>query len=398
MLTLDPHCGLEEVFKAMATLGSLLVTLSGFILLVIILLDILTTTFHPSTQGWLTERLNRAVCMTVITCSNALPARRRSALLSWTLPISMSSLLLFWLLLILAGFALVYAPGMSDPRAFKGAGRLGWSDALYLSGQCITSIGFGDVVPLDGLYRAVSVGEGMIGLLVVGVIIAYALQVFPVLPGLRVLAATLNEETEGEPTALPMVRRYLATDSAETLAARCRELATDLRNVTEAHSMHPVLFYAHPKRPELSFLRVLIVSQQLILVLRSGLVRADYRILVRDPRVVGLEETFIEVLRRLGASMHLRVVDTFATDGNPELDAAFDTLVGTLRQVGLRSEAPPTPRERREYVRFRLVTDRYIRAYWANTAYSQDELWGSYPPLRGATAPMLDEPGEDDLS
>ena len=66
----------------------------------------------------------------------------------------------------------------------------------------------------------------MIGLLVAGVIIACALEVFPVLPGLRVLAATLNDETEGQPTALPMVHRYLATDSADPLAARCRELAT----------------------------------------------------------------------------------------------------------------------------------------------------------------------------
>jgi hypothetical protein len=214
-----------------------------------------------------------------------------------------AGLLILWLLAFLTGFALLYAPSMSRPGAFSSSvGKLNWPDAFYISGMCLTSIGFGDVVPREGLLRAMAVSEGMCGLLVVGVTITYVIGVLPSLPLVRVLATTLNEETDGQVNAVPMVHRYLAVDSIEAMLQRCRELATQLIVLAEAHSSHPVLFYAHPKRVEQSFLRILVVTQQLVLLLRYGLRQADFPALVRDPRVVGLEESFIAAIRQIAAS------------------------------------------------------------------------------------------------
>jgi hypothetical protein len=373
--------------------------IAGCLLLLVTLLDILTTAFHPTAQSALTARFNRAVWFLFERFSHLLPSRGRHFVLSWTMPATVAGLLLFWLLALLSAFALIYLPDISSPGSFSTtAGHLSWGDAFYFSGLCLTSIGFGEIVPRDAIFRTAAIAEGMAGLLVVGVAITYALAVFPVLPMMRVLASTLNEETDGRANAVPMVRRYLAANSAEALTARCRELATELRLLSEAHTTHPVLFYVHPKRAETSFLRVLIVIQQLVLLLRYGVRRADFATLVRDPRVVGLEESLIAVLRRLGGSLHLQVqaVAEIEAEEQRRLGDAFEDLVTVLRKARLRDEQPPSQAEKNAYIRFRLVTDPYILAYWANTGYTRDELWGDYPPLLGTNAPTFDEDPLDD--
>ncbi len=277
----------------------------GCVVVAVALLDVVVTALHPAAESQLSARFHRALWFAVRYAARPLPVRARRALLGWTLPLSVAGLVLSWLLALLVGFALLYAPGLVTPRAFAHAVGAGpaptlWGDALYFSGVCLTSIGFGDIVPRAGLVRAAAVAEGLAGLLVVGVAITYVLAVFPVLPQARVLARTLNEEADGQVDALPLVRRYLAVGAMEPLAQRCRELATQLMTLTEAHTTHPILFYAHPARAELSFLRVLIVAQRLVAALRYGLRAQEHAGLVADPRVVGLEESLIAVLRTLG--------------------------------------------------------------------------------------------------
>jgi hypothetical protein len=380
----------------MADWAATAVVLLGCLILLTTLLDILTTAFHPAAQSALTAYVNRSIYYLIEHFSRYLAPRGRRWLFSWTLPVTVAGLLIFWLSALLVGFALIYAPSMGRHGAFNSAsGRLTWTDAFYYSGLCLTSIGLGDIVPREGFLRAATVGEGLCGLLVVGVTVTYLLAVFPVLPMMRVLATTLNEETDGQVGAVPMVLRYLAADSAEALAARCRELATQLMILAEAHSTHPVLFYAHPKRAEQSFLRVLAVTQRLILLLRYGVRHAEFRTLVRDPRVVGLEESYITVLHQLGNSLHLQVQARLADDTEGKLNEEYAEMLAILQSAGLRGEDHPTARERRAYSRFRLITDPYIAAYWANTGYSEIELFGDHVPLRGPTASLLEDEFEE---
>jgi hypothetical protein len=231
---------------------------------------------------------------------------------------------------------------------------------------------------------------------VVAVAVTYVLAVYPMLPIARTLAITLNEETDGRIEAVPMIQRYLAVGSAEALAARCRELATQISTLTEAHTSHPVLFYAHPRQVEYSFLRTLLVTQRLVALLRYALSPVAYPDLVRDPRVIGLEETLITALRMMGSSLHLHVQ---AWEGRQEvlhdLGHDYDRLLEQLLSARLLPEDAVSARLRRGYIRFRLVTDPYIYAYWANSGYVAEAVWGDHPPLRGTTAPLPSDQDED---
>ena len=380
------------------SLVGVLSVLLGCVCVSTAVLDVLLTALHPTARSPVSARFHRFVWTLIRHTARLLPDPLCRRMLSWTLPLSIAGLVLAWLFLLLVGFALIYAPSMDTPGAFRFAGQqLGWGDAFYFSGVCLTSVGFGDIVPLHGLLRALAVCEGLSGLIVVGVAITYILGVFPVLPLSGVLAITLNEESNGQLDAVPLVQRYLAVDAAEPLAQRCREVASTLMALSEAHATHPVLFYAHPARPERSFLRVLIVTQHLVALLRYGLRRADYPTLVQDPRVVGLEESFIMVLRSLGASQHLHMLpppaDADATEG---LRREYESLVAKLRAAGLRKDGSIPRGDWQAFVRFRLVTDPYVEAYGSNSGYTREELWGAHPPLRGTTAPIpLLEEDED---
>ena len=371
--------------------------LLGASLVLLALYDILVTILHPYVQGTISARYYRLVWRTVRGLSLLLPIHQRRTLLSWILPLAVATLLLLWTLLLIVGFALIYLPQIGRTPSFSPIGvHAGFVEAVYFSGQCLTSIGFGDMVPRTDDLRLVSVGEGICGLLVVGVAAAYILTVFPSLSMLNGLAVTLNEETDGRPDAVPMVQRYLSAGALEALAQRCRELSIQLMVLGESHTAHPVLFYAHPRRVERSFPRILLVAQQLVALLRYGLRPSDYPQLVQDPRVVGLEESLISTLRELGSSLHLTVQPPHGgVDDRDDLRKDFYMLVASLRAAGLRNAEPPLRIERRSYVRYRLVTDAFIEAYGANSGYARVDLWGAYPPLRGLTAPLPHESDDD---
>lgn len=383
----------------MAGWSDAVVVLAGCALLGLTLLDILVTTLHPTAQSPLSPRVYRVAWRTVGWVARPLPARARQRVLAWLLPGCIAGLLLLWVLLLVAGFALLYLPEMAESGAFRAArAHLGWPDAFYFSGVCLTSIGFGDMAPQWGWLRVAAVAEGLCSPLVVGVAVAYVLSVYPVLPLARTLAVTLNEETDGRVDAVPMVQRYLSVGAAEALAARCRELATQIGALSDAHTTHPVLFYAHPRHAEQSFLRVLLVTQRLVALLRYALPPEAYGTLVQDPRVIGLEETLIGALRTMGASLHLHVQPWV---GRPEvlheIRREHEALLARLRAAQLVGDGATGARLRRGYVRFRLVTDPYVYGYWANSGYEADTVWGDHPPLRGTTAPLPRDDDDDDL-
>jgi len=374
----------------------------GFAIVAAAWFDVLVTALHPSVESPFSARFHRAVWYAVRHVSRVLPGGSCRSALSWTLPLSVGGLILTWMGVLFVGFALMYLPGMaagshavaggyvSNGGAFRSGGApLSWGDAFYYSGVCLTSVGFGDIVPLRAPLRVLSIAQGLSSLIFIGVAVTYVLAVFPVLPDAVVLATSLNEETNGDVDAIPMVRRYLSADAAEPLAQRCRDLSDQLMRLSQAHTTHPVLFYAHPVHAERSFLRILIVAQRLVTLLRYGLRHADYPTLVQDPRIIGLEESLILVLRTLGHSLHLTLHPSdVGPDASARLRREYNILLTGLRDAGLRGDLLAQRQDLHAYIRFRLVTDPYIEAYGANSGYDDDELWGAHPPPRGTTAPI----------
>jgi hypothetical protein len=64
-------------------------------------------------------------------------------------------------------------------------------DALYLSTVAMSTLGFGDIVPVDGWLRLVVPVQALVGFLLLTAAVSWVLQVYPAPARRRVLAVRL---------------------------------------------------------------------------------------------------------------------------------------------------------------------------------------------------------------
>ena len=397
----------------------------GALVIVVVQFDILVTVLHPSVEGPLSTRFHRGAWRLLRLLARAVPGgTRRHAFLTGGLPLLIAGLIGLWLAGLLVGFALVDYPWLGDPARFAtpvGAAPSP-AEALYFSGVTLFTLGYGDIQPVAGPFRALAVLEAAGGVLTVSFSVAYLLAVYPALARQRAVAIALDAEVAGQAGGLPLVRRYRRADGGwdGQLEVRLRELGLELLALTESHETHPVLYYAHPRRAQHSFLRMLLTVRGLVGLLRYGLAPERHAELVRNPQLLLLEQALGYSLRRLADSLHSPPVAAADAAERRRLAAEYARLCADLEGLGLASArqvaarpvpalvAPagtgdadaPADADRRAgsaegvatyagepdvldpaldyasdspvaaYVAFRLATDPYLAAYAAASGYT----------------------------
>src|SRR5216683_2525796 len=94
-------------------------------------------------------------------------------------------IIVFWASLLVVGFGLLYLPVIHDPKYFAvvdGRGASAGEDAMYQSAVSFLTIGYGDIVAINGLPRLLEVVEGGLGLLTISMAVTYLLSVYPLIP------------------------------------------------------------------------------------------------------------------------------------------------------------------------------------------------------------------------
>ena len=154
--------------------------------------DIALTLLHPSARGPLSYRANR----TAWTLVRALSRSRR--VLSYAGPLAMATSVLTWVAGLWLGFALVYGSAMSA------------GDALYTSGEALTTVGFGNVVFDPEWLRYVAVFEAAGGLGAFTAAITYVLSVHPLVTQIRASALFAELAVDaGDTDQVPVLARRL---------------------------------------------------------------------------------------------------------------------------------------------------------------------------------------------
>jgi ion channel len=147
-----------------------LLVAAGAVIVAIVGWDIALTLLHPAARGPLSYRANRWAWRLVRGVSRS----RRT--LSYAGPLAIAANMLLWVVGLWCGFALVYASGVS------------FGDALYKSGEALTTVGFGDIEFDPEWLRYVAVVEAAGGLGVFTAAIAYVLSVYPLVTAIRASA------------------------------------------------------------------------------------------------------------------------------------------------------------------------------------------------------------------
>ncbi|SOC50233.1 Ion channel [Blastococcus aggregatus] len=163
------------------------ITAAGVLVVLAALRDIFHTLWHPSGRGSLSTQVMRAVWWA--------GRRRRNRSGGLTGPGGLGLVILLWLAMLIAGGALVYVPHL--PEAFSFSSGLDVSersdvlDAVYLSTVTLATLGFGDVVPVDGWLRIAVPVQALVGFGLLTASVTWVLQIYPALVRRRSLAVRL---------------------------------------------------------------------------------------------------------------------------------------------------------------------------------------------------------------
>jgi hypothetical protein len=166
-----------------------LITAAGTALLLATLRDIFHTLWHPSTRGSMSELVIRAIWRA------GRRRRRKGHPRAVTGHVALLAVIVTWLVLVVIGGALIYAPHMPEGFTFSSEverERAGFLDALYLSAVTVSTLGFGDVVPAALWLRLVVPAQSLIGFALLTAAVSWIVQVNPALSRRRALAVRLS--------------------------------------------------------------------------------------------------------------------------------------------------------------------------------------------------------------
>ena len=217
--------------------------LLGLAILLFVLLDAFETILLPrriSRSHRITAFFYRITWQPWTAVSRLIPsASRREAFLGYFGPLSLLLLLVIWAFGLICGFALLQY-GVGEHVQLAGE-KIGIATLLYLSGSTFFTLGFGDVTPVSGLARALSVVEAGMGFAFLGVVVGYLPVIYSSFSRREVQISLLDARAGSPPTAVELLRRFGACPQGAVLDAILRDWEHWAAEVLESHISYPVL-------------------------------------------------------------------------------------------------------------------------------------------------------------
>lgn len=306
----------------------ILLPVLGVLLILLLGLDVFLTVFHSQGRG---GPVNRRVSSLIWSAARAGGQRgdgsKRNGLLALGGPVIVIATLLVWVLLLVAGFTLIFYPWVETFLVSPGTLRSPWAEALYYSAYTAATLGFGDVIANSEALRLITVLEALGGFALLSASITYFLAVYRELIAMQSLAADISGLFRAGDVH---VLEFTKAEGYEALARWCEQLANSLSKVLLAHFQYPVLHYFRPQEPS----RALPVQLGALLRLR-GLVAADKGSTVvstfaRHPSYLALKsglESYLTDVDRLFIPADIQGTDS---DREDEIDRAHARLLGYM--------------------------------------------------------------------
>jgi hypothetical protein len=211
-------------------------------------------------SGW---RLWRAVA------GRLPPGRRRHTFLSSFGPLSLLGLLAVWAAGLITGFALLHW-SLDTATTLPAGTEATFATYLYFSGTTFFTLGYGDIVPLGGAGRALSVAEAGLGFGFLAVVIAYLPVIYQAFSRREITISLLDARAGSPPTAGELLRRLAAAHSLAGVAPLLAEWERWAAEVLESHLSYPLLTYYRSQHDNQSWVATLTAALDTCAVLIAG--------------------------------------------------------------------------------------------------------------------------------
>src|SRR5918994_4591972 len=223
---------------------------AGISLILTGITDVFFTVLHPDGFGFLSSRLYNGLFTSMRLLTRPLPPKFRALGLSTAAPLMIPVSITVWIALVLTGYAFVYYVGMSSQSFnFSSPGlEPSLGEALYVSGTAISTLGFGDVTPADGLYHTLAFSEALIGFGILMLAVSYVVGIYGVVQRLGVLGAGLLHQASDTAEPLSILAPHFPDGEPRDIDPHIMGLHRSLVELYEGLKRYPVLYYYHSRR------------------------------------------------------------------------------------------------------------------------------------------------------
>src|SRR5579884_399109 len=355
--------------------GELALGAAGGLVVLAALADLFLTVFNYDGFSFLANRLHGVLWRLMRGVTRPLPSRPRHLLLSLGSASMLPATYILWLGLEICGFAMIFEPGLVGGHFQLHNASAGIGSAFYLSAGDISSLTFGDITALSGLFRALVDLETIIGLTTFTLALGYVVTTFDVLKTLDGLHSVVSRHAEDPAKPSSILARHFRGGQPSELPSVLESIAEKLEDYDQGLRRYPVVYYFHTRRLARSIPQIFSNLGRLVALLRWGLPAGEP--MSQDPLLVALIAEYGSTLERLQRSLvgppeltppeplsEEAFIQAFiaASQGDPRnRDAgvdAFRALQDAARaSAGVTATGPPNYREAYEQYRGWLPFD-----------------------------------------
>lgn len=182
---------------------------------------------------------------------------RREAVLSFYGPSSLLLLVGIWAIILVLGFAFLHwATG--TPFNTPDNQHDFWTD-LYFSGTTFFTLGLGDVVPMSGISRLLTVVEAGTGFAFLALLIGYLPIVYQLFARRETNVSLLDQRAGSPPCAAELIRRNVKDGDQTELIKLLHEWEPWVGDILESHLTYPLLAYFRSQHENQSWVAALAV-------------------------------------------------------------------------------------------------------------------------------------------
>jgi hypothetical protein len=181
--------------------------------------------------------------------------KRRETFRAFFGPLSLLLLLCTWAAGLVVGFSLLYLASERGLHAFRG--NAGFGLAIYMSGTTFFTLGLGDVVPVGGMARALTVIEAGMGFGFLAVLIGHLPSLNQSFSNREVNISLLDARAGSPPTAFEILHRHSHGYGMDALRQMLYDWERWSAELLESHLSFPVLAYYRSQHDNQSWLSAL---------------------------------------------------------------------------------------------------------------------------------------------
>ncbi|HEX8369802.1 MAG TPA: potassium channel family protein [Pyrinomonadaceae bacterium] len=365
----------------MSATANLLLTIAGVGLIILVFYDIYATILRATKYpGPFSEFLNRGAWWFITRLTQNLGRRLRHRLLSAVGPLLMPLLITVLLLTLMTGFALIYLPrletGFQIGEAAHGSLIL---QAFYFSGITLTTLGYGDILPISSTMRMLALFESALGMATISISITYLLTVYSALERKRAVALKFYHQARQGADISGFISSHFARGRFHSLTESLREATRDLQELLESHIEHPVIHYFHPVEVYKGLPRALFVVLETVAILNAHLEEKEYIEAGDHPDVLIAGDSARHVLFELVTSLKLenRATEPFESEEETltRRQKCFNRAVKHLQRSKIKTRSD-TGQAFLEYNADRAVWERQLYHFADFLGYDWDEVTG----------------------